>query len=119
MKNVIVSIAPSAEVTATGNGAAVDVTPYIGKGLLHLDSSATDAAGKTLNVKIQHSADGTTNWTDTGIAFDQVDDTAASRQTIEVDVDGFKAYIRAVDTMAGATPTVIRSVVLVAKPRAS
>lgn len=118
MKNVIVSIAPAVAVTADGNGAAVDVTNYIGKALLHLDASATAGADNTLDVKLQHSADGT-SWADAGVAFAQVTNAAASLQTVEVDVDRFKKYVRAVDDVAGTTPSVVRSVVMVAKPRTS
>jgi len=111
----VLALAAAARITATGNGSAVDVRPYKGHALLVLNSSATEASDNTLNVKVQHSADGSTGWTDTGVAFAQVGNAAASAQVVEVNVDRFKRYIRVVSTLAGTTPAATRSVELIAQ----
>jgi hypothetical protein len=111
----IVQVAVAARISASGNGAAVDVRSYSGEARLVLNSSATGAADNTLNTKIQHSDDGSTNWVDSGISFQQIGNTAPSHQVIGVNVDRFKRYIRAVDTLAGTAPNVTRAVLLIAK----
>ena len=116
MRNLkVISLATAAALTATGNGAAVDVRRYSGEARLALNASATGAAGQTYNAKIQDSADGSTGWTDTGIAFAQVGNAAASQEVVGVNVDRFRAFIRVVDTLAGTNPTVTRAVTLIAK----
>lgn len=58
-------------------------------------------AGATLDMKIQHSADGT-NWVDLGVQFDQVGTTDAGSYK---KIDGATMrYVRAVSTRAGTTP---------------
>jgi len=92
--------------SSTETGSAVDVQAYDGMALVVLNSSAGDDADATLNAKIQDSADGSTGWADiTGAAFTEVDDTAGgSIQAITFDIAQAKQYIRAVGTLAGATP---------------
>jgi len=111
----IVPVAGAAEITASGNGPAVDVIHYSGEARLVLNASATGAADNTLDVKIQHSDDGESGWVDSGVAFEQVGNAGPSHQVIGLNVDRFKRFIRAVDTLAGTTPSVVRSVELVAK----
>lgn len=118
-------VVPS-RITATTNGPAVDLLAYDGKAMISLNSGATEGATHTLDVKIQHSVDGSTNWTDATIlsgasqvaaAFTQVTNAAASAQTMDIDVSNFHRYIRAVQTLAGTTPAVTAAVSLVAKQR--
>lgn len=109
-------LAPAATVTATGNGSSFDLLNFDGHCQIVLTASATGGAGQTLDVKIQHSANGT-DWTDSGIAFAQVTNAAASVQTLYATIEQFHRYIRVVDTMAGTTPTVARAVVMAAKAR--
>lgn len=117
LKNInVASLAAVATVTENGNGAAFDLRAYDGDIRLVLDSTATGGADETLDVKIQHSADNST-WADSGIAFAQVTNAAASYQVLAVNADKFKRYIRAVDTVAGTTPTATRAVSLVGKRR--
>ena len=106
----IVSLRAAAAITATDNGPAVDVSAFTGNGYLVLNSSATGAAGQTSAVKLQHSVDGATNWTDTGVAFDNVTNAAASHQVQLVSFDQFNKFVRVVNTLAGTTPTVTASV---------
>lgn len=114
-----IPLAPAARLSATGNVAAVDIKNVSGHALLILNSSATEAAATTSTTKIQHSADGATGWTDSGVTFAQVTNAAASQQAIEIDMDQFKRFVRVVDTLAGATPFVTRSVQLIAQADAS
>lgn len=113
----IVSLAAAAAVAANGNGAAVDLLTYDGQIFLQLNAGATVGADNTLDVKIQHSADGSTNWTDSGVAFSQVNHSAGSVQTIVASAEQFHRFIRVVDTVAGTTPSCPRAVSMVAKAR--
>lgn len=114
-----ISLAPAASLTATATGAAVDIKNVSGHALLVLNSSATNTAGNTSVTKIQHSADGSTGWTDSGVALTAVTSAGASNQSMEIDMDQFKRFIRVVDTLAGTTPAVTRSVQLIARADAS
>ena len=113
----VVKLAASATVTATGNGSAVDLQGFDGDLKLVLNASATGGAGQTLDVKVQHSANGTTGWADTGVAFAQVTNAAAAFEVLSANAEQFHRYIRVVDTMAGTTPTVTRGVALVGRLR--
>ena len=112
----VVNVATAAAVTTNGESGAVDLLQYDGDVRLVLNSGATNGAGRTLDVKIEHSADGTT-WTDSGVAFTQVTNAAASHQIVGVTAEQFKRYIRATDTVAGSSPSVVRSVDLVGRVR--
>ena len=109
------NLAASARLTATGNGAAVNIQALTGAAILVLNASATEGAGMTLDTKIQHSDDGSTNWTDSGVAFAQVTNAAASFQQLTVSADQFKKFVRVVDTLAGSSPAVTRSVSIIGK----
>src|SRR5688572_13076168 len=95
-------------VTASRNGAAIDLLGFIGNVLALLHSGlGTGNADNTLNTKIQTSADGSTGWADiTGATFAQVS-TAVSLQAINVDTRKANRYIRFVDTIAGTTPSFV------------
>ena len=101
--NIIV-LQEAKAITATNTGASVDLSDATGNGYLVLNSSYTGGSDQTANVKIQHSADGTT-WTDSGVAFSQVTNAANKYQALYMNVDGFKKYVRVVDTLAGTSPT--------------
>lgn len=112
----VTSLAVAATIAATGNGAAVDVGAYHGLAQIVLNAGPTNAG--TNVVKLQHSDDGSTGWTDvTGAAFAAVG-TAASEQSVMFNTDRFKKFVRVVDTLAGAT-SVTRSVSLVGKKQYS
>jgi hypothetical protein len=106
------NLAAPAAVTATTTGSAVDVSDLTGNGYAVLNSNAMGGTTPTSNVKLQHSDDGSTNWVDTGFAFDQVVN-AASYQAKYINFDGFKKFVRAVNTVTGTTPTQTYSVELV------
>jgi hypothetical protein len=115
-----------ARLTATTNGPAVDLLAFDGKAMIGLNAGATEGATMTLDVKIQHSVDGTTNWTDATMlsgttqvpaAFTQVTNAAASAQTLDIEISNYHRYIRAVQTLGGTSPAVTAAVTLVAKQR--
>lgn len=108
----VISLAVAASIAATGNGAAVDVGAYHGLCQLVLSAGPTNAGTDT--IKLQHSDDGSTGWTDVaGAAFAAVG-TAASDQSVMFNADRFKKFVRVVDTLVTAT-SVVRSVSLVGK----
>lgn len=92
---------PCAVRTATATGSAVLIREYtqmVGVTLM----SAIATAGDTLDVTIEDSADGSTGWAAvSGAAFTQVTASADATETIFVDSDATKAYVRAVGTIAG------------------
>lgn len=107
-----VSLAVAASITASGNGAAVNVQDFHGLGLLVLNSGVTNSGTNT--IKLQHSDDGSTNWADTGDQFTNVTTVAATgQQELLVNVDKFRKFVRVVDTLAGGATSVVRSVQLV------
>lgn len=116
------AVLPAQAITANVTGVAFDLLPYDDKAIIYLNSSATGGAGQTLDVKIQHSADGSTGWTDVvispqavNLAFTTVTNAGASNQQIEFNTNDLKRYIRAVATVAGTSPTVAAGVSLVAQ----
>lgn len=109
-------LAAPATVTASGNGSAVNVQDYIGLCLLHLNGIGT--AGTT-TVSLQHSDDGSTNWTDVpNTAFGAIG-TAAKAETIMFNADRFKKFVRVKDVSGGTTPSATRGVTLVGNKRVS
>lgn len=111
------ALAVSASLTATTNGAAVNVEDFHSFAKIVLNSSAVNAGTNT--VKLQHSDDGSTNWTDTGDQFAPVTTVAATgQQEILVNADKYRKFVRVVDTMAGGANAVVRSVTLVGSKQA-
>lgn len=105
------SLAVAASIAATGNGVAVNVQDFHGLAKVVLNSGVTNAGTNT--IKLQHSDDGSTGWTDTGDTFAAVTTSAVTgQQELLVNCDKWKKFVRVVDTMAGAT-SVVRSVQLV------
>lgn len=118
------TIANPGRITATTTSAALDLFPFDGVALLHMKSTGTEAAATTMDIKIQSSADGTTNWADatmpiTGspMAFTQVVNAATAGQTLEINIVDLKRFIRVVQTLAGTSPAGAAYVVLVTKAR--
>lgn len=109
----IIALRAAAAISATENAAAINIGDFTGNGYLVLNASATGGAGQTADVKLQHSDDGSTNWTDSGFAFAQVTNAAASFQTQYVSLDQFKKFVRVVNTLDGTSPTVTYAVALV------
>lgn len=105
------NLATAARLTTTTTGPAVDVSDFTGNAKLVLNSSATESAGNTLDVKLTHSDTSGGTYTDAGIAFTQVTNAGASFQVIDFSVDGIKKFVKVVSNVSGA---VTRSVTLIA-----
>lgn len=100
---------------ATANGSAVNLLDYDGLAAVVLNSAAGTGTSPTLDVKLQHSDDGSTGWADiTGAAFAQVTAAAASVQKKVIHAGEVKQYIRAVATIGGTTPVFIFGVTILA-----
>lgn len=107
-----IAVAVAATITASGNGAAVNVGDYQGIGLLVLNAGACNAGTNT--IKLQHSDDGSTNWTDVPNAAFAAVGVTASEQTIKLNTDALKKFVRVVDTLVTAT-SAPRSVTLIGR----
>ena len=98
---------PVATETATFTGATTniaDLKDFEGDILFLLDSGAAASSG-TMTGKIQHSLNGTTGWDDvTGGGFTAVAQTA-SRQTLVLNGDDLRRYVRFVGTIAASGTT--------------
>lgn len=112
MRATVITISAAEALTATKSGADVDVRAFHGLVEFILTSSATGGDGQTSTVTIEHSDDGSTGWTATGVAFDAVDHTGPSTQQVRAHVDQMKRYVRAVTTLGGETPTVTSAVLM-------
>lgn len=99
-----VTLAGSAARMATGNGAALGVA----KGTLRLllDVTAAAGTGPTLDVVIETSFDGATNWRSLG-AFAQKTAAGSERKSFA----GADRFVRARWTIAGTAPSFTFSVV--------
>ena len=104
------SFAPNDVVTATGNETGVDLLDYEGDITLILDAEA-GGSGITYAVKIQDSADNSTFGDVSGLAFTTTTANTALTETLRINSDEVKRYIRAVITVAGGTGAGALSVV--------
>ena len=106
----------SKRVQANDNGAAVDVSEFTGPALFQLNASAPEGAAQTLDVKLQHSADGSTGWADAGISFAQVTTAGgASFQSVMANTDKLRKFVRVVGTVGGSTPAITYGVTITGK----
>lgn len=111
----IVVLAAPATVTANGNGTGVDIAKF--ESIALIEAIAEPTAG-TLSLKLQHSDDNST-WNDVpGMVF-QTLSTTKKTDTLKVNSDRFKKYVRVVDTVGGTTPSATRTVVMVGVPKES
>jgi hypothetical protein len=98
------TVLPSTTLTATTNGAAIDVGDRIGARLT-LTVTAASGTTPTLDVKLQTRKDANDTWRDlagTGMpAFAQKTTTGSERKTFV----GFDRQIRYVATIGGTTPS--------------
>ncbi len=106
-------LAVSASIAATGNGSAVNVSDYQGICQITLNSGPTDADTNT--IKLQHSDDGSTTWDDVPHGSFAAVGTSASSQTLTMNADSLKKFVRVVDTLAGGATAVVRGVSLVGR----
>jgi hypothetical protein len=100
---------PTAARTATGQTTGIDVKDYDGDLIFILDSAAGGGSSPTLDVTIEDSADNSSFSALSGAAFTQVTG-SASAQTLEVDANGCKRYVRIKYTIGGSSPSFTFSV---------
>jgi hypothetical protein len=101
-KTTLLSLLPNDVVTATGNGTGVDLVDYEGDVMAVLDAEA-GGASITYAVKIQDSADNSSFADVSGLAFTTTDANTALTETLRINSDEVRRYIRAVITVAGGT----------------
>ena len=106
----VLDLAPNDVVASTSNETGVDLLPYEGSMICVLDAEA-GGASVTYAVKLQDSADNSTFGDVSGLAFTTTDANTALRETLRINSDEVKRYIRAVITVAGGTGTGAVSVV--------
>tara|TARA_B100000927_G_C16168439_1_gene350368 strand:- start:27 stop:410 length:384 start_codon:yes stop_codon:yes gene_type:complete len=103
----------SASVSATATSSAIDLKDFDGDVLLVLNSAAGTGSSPTLDVKVQDSDETGGTYGDlSGAAFTQVT-TSASLQTLEVNKDECKRFIKLVQTVGGSSPVFVYGISLV------
>lgn len=117
-----VEVLPLAARSASGNGSAIDLRAYEGDVVLTMQALPTGGdANETLDVAVQDSADGSTDWQplSPAVAFTQVVQPGLVAVTLKVVVkkDEVRRYIRAASTLAGTTPTFTYGVSLYGLPK--
>lgn len=90
--------------TATVTGSGIDLKDYIGGYEITQDVGAVSGTSPTLDGKIQDSADNSSFADVSGATFTQVT-TSDKIQSIRIDVDAVRRYIRYVGTIAGTSPS--------------
>ena len=103
----------SASVTATATSSAIDLKEFDGDVLLVLNCAAGTGSSPTLDIKVQDSDETGGTYGDlSGAAFTQVTD-SASLQTLEVNKDECKRFIKLVQTVGGSSPVFVYGISLV------
>ena len=103
----------SASVSATATSSAIDLKDFDGDVLLVLNCAAGTGSSPTLDVKVQDSDETGGTYGDlSGAAFTQVT-TSASLQTLEVNKDECKRFIKIVQTVGGSSPVFVYGISLV------
>tara|TARA_R100000657_G_C4646220_1_gene91256 strand:+ start:155 stop:538 length:384 start_codon:yes stop_codon:yes gene_type:complete len=103
----------SASVSATATSSAIDLKDFDGDVLLVLNSAAGTGSSPTLDVKVQDSDETGGTYGDlSGAAFTQVT-TSASLQTLEVNKDECKRFIKLVQTVGGSSPVFVYGISLI------
>ena len=100
---------PTAARTATGQTSGIDLRTYDGDVVFVLDSAAGGGSSPTLDITIEDSADNSSFSALSGAAFTQVTGTA-SAQTLDINKDEAKRYVRIKYTIGGSSPTFTFSV---------
>ncbi len=103
----------SASVTATATSSAIDLKEFDGDVLLVLNCAAGTGSSPTLDIKVQDSDETGGTYGDlSGAAFTQVTD-SASLQTLEVNKDECKRFIKIVQTVGGSSPVFVYGISLI------
>ncbi len=104
----------SASVTATATSSAIDLKEFDGDVILVLNCAAGTGSSPTLDIKVQDSDETGGTYGDlSGATFTQVT-TSASLQTLEVNKDECKRFIKIVQTVGGSSPVFVYGVSLIA-----
>ncbi len=117
MTKRIDALLPAEQISASGNGDALDVRDLEGEVTLVLSAAATPAPDNTLDVTLEQSDDGTAWSPVSGVSFEQVTNAAASHQEVAVNVDGLSRYLRANDALAGTSPVATRCLLLMGEAK--
>ena len=109
----ITAAVASASVTATATSSAIDLKEFDGDVLLVLNCAAGTGSSPTLDIKVQDSDETGGTYADlSGATFTQVTD-SASLQTLEVNKDECKRFIKIVQTVGGSSPVFVYGISLV------
>ena len=109
----ITAAVASASVTATATSSAIDLKEFDGDVLLVLNCAAGTGSSPTLDIKVQDSDESGGTYGDlSGATFTQVT-TSASVQTLEVNKDECKRFIKIVQTVGGSSPVFVYGISLV------
>ena len=109
----ITAAVASASVTATATSGAIDLKEFDGDVLLVLNCAAGTGSSPTLDIKVQDSDETGGTYGDlSGATFTQVTD-SASVQTLEVNKDECKRFIKIVQTVGGSSPVFVYGISLV------
>ncbi len=112
-KVTVVAGVATAAVTSTATSGSIDLLEYDGDVLLILDSAAGGGSSPTLDIKLTESDETGGTFTDlSGATFTQVVD-AASMQTLTINKDSSKRFVRIVQTVGGSSPTFTFSINLI------
>ena len=88
--------------------AAIDARSFKGHALVHV---ARGAAVGNLALTIEHSADGSTGWTDAqAVTFKAGSNLAGAEAYAEIDMDKFKRYIRKKSSSVGDSAVIVAQV---------
>ena len=112
-KLTVVAGVATAAVTSTATSSSIDLLEYDGDVMLILDSAAGGGSSPTLDIKLTESDATSGTYTDlSGATFTQVVD-AASMQTLAINKDSSKRFVRIVQTIGGSSPTFTFSINLI------
>ena len=112
-KMTVVAGVATAAVTSTATSSAIDLLEYDGDVLLILDSAAGGGSSPTLDIKLTECATTGGTYTDlSGATFTQVTG-SASMQTLAINKDSSKRFIKIVQTIGGSSPTFTFSINLI------
>ena len=101
-KTELLSLSANDVVAASANRTGVDLVDYEGDIMAILDAEA-GGASITYAVKIQDSADNSSFADVSGLAFTTTDANTALQETLKINSNEVRRYIRAVITVAGGT----------------
>ena len=112
-KLTVVAGGATAAVTSTATSSAIDLLEYDGDVMLILDSAAGGGSSPTLDIKLTESDETGGTYTDlSGATFTQVTG-SASMQTLAINKDECKRFIKIVQTIGGSSPTFTFSINLI------